>query len=205
MKSYLRNSDERKAEIVNKFLEKHFYSKYTTDYRYYTDKETQIKGIDTTFVYNGKKYVCDEKAAVHYCNVDLNTYAFEVCSLNRADNIQMGWLLDESKQNDSFMLVWMKRTDSDELKDISEIREIDMMLVQRSRLREYLDSIGWDREHLIGQAMKMWNDCNVTKYFCPDTKSEMRMTVKLPEKPVNIRILKDEISKFADCYFRIQA
>lgn len=206
MESFLRDSDERKAKIVNDFLYEHFYSKYTTDYVYHEDKETQISGIDVTFTYNGKTYQCDEKAAVNWCNVRLETYAFEVCSINRGDKVQLGWLVDDSKKNDSFLLVWLNKTDNKTLiADKSEIREMDIMVMSKEKLRGYMDSIGWTKENLLSQAGVMWNNPSMDTANFPKQNVQIRVSTQLVEHPVNIRLPKSKLSELADCYMRFLA
>lgn len=206
MESYLRSSDERKAQIVNDFLYEHFYSKYTTDYVYHTDKETQVKGVDVTFKYNGREYKCDEKAAVNWCNVRLETYAFEICSFNRAGNIQLGWLIDDDKINDSFMLVWLNKTKNKTLvADKSEIEEMDIMIMRKDALRGYLDSIGWNKENLLAQARIVWDNPSMDTINVKNQNIQIRVSTQLVEHPVNIRLPKAKLSELADCYIRLIA
>ena len=70
----IRKEDEKCADIVSKFLEKHFYNK-VENYEKIDDKEQQVKGVDVIFILNGKQYVCDEKAAIRYVNKNLQTFA----------------------------------------------------------------------------------------------------------------------------------
>lgn len=205
MQSYLRESDEKKADIVNSFLYDEFYSKYTTDYCYYNDLSTQVKGIDVSFVYNNKKYLCDEKAAVNWCNVPLETYAFEICSFNRGGKFQLGWLLNDDNKNDSYMLVWLNKTDKNELTSKGEIREADIMIMDKSKLRQHMDSIGWTKENLLAQAELMRNNPYMDTINIPKQNVQLRCSSQLIENPVNIRLKKSVLASMADCYYRIKA
>lgn len=94
--SNLRAGDESASRIVTKFLERYFYQPLTTEYMFHDDVPTQVMGIDTTFVLNGRRYSCDEKAAVRYMNRHLNTFALELSFINRNNEYQDGWLLTYS-------------------------------------------------------------------------------------------------------------
>lgn len=201
MVSALRPSDELKAGIVNDFLYDNFYSKFTTNYTYYTDKPTQISGIDTTFDYLGNHYKCDEKAAVNWCNVRLQTYAFELCSINRRDDIQLGWFLDDTKETDSYMLIWLNETDNKELRSKDEIRELDMMVIRKGRLRGYLESIGYGKDEMLENARKLRYEMTGDRIDDKERGIQFRISRQLVETPVNIRLKKDVLWGLADCYY----
>ena len=76
--STLRNNDEKKSDIVSKFIEENFYKLKTKNFSRITNKEQQIQGIDVIFDFNDENYVCDEKSAVSYINKPLFTFAFAI-------------------------------------------------------------------------------------------------------------------------------
>ena len=53
--SKIRREDEKCAEIVSQFLEKHFYNK-TENYEKIDDREKQLQGVDVIFFFNNKQY-----------------------------------------------------------------------------------------------------------------------------------------------------
>ena len=50
--STLRNNDEKKSDIVSKFIEENFYKLKTKNFSRITNKEQQIQGIDVIFDFN---------------------------------------------------------------------------------------------------------------------------------------------------------
>ena len=123
MGSLLRKEDEKCSEIVSNFLDKNFYNKCKTFERI-NDKVNQVKGIDVIFELNDKKYVCDEKAAIRYVNRYLNTFAMELSFINRNNTLNNGWLLDDNKINDSFLLIYIDKAKNDILQNEDDIEEI---------------------------------------------------------------------------------
>ena len=54
-----RLQDEKRSNQAHKMFERVFYGPETVDYKDITDKETQVKGVDAIFTYNGQTYHCD--------------------------------------------------------------------------------------------------------------------------------------------------
>lgn len=197
--SQLRKSDEQAASVITKWLETHFYTKENgiTDYSYINDVTMQVKGIDTVFCYNDGKVIreilCDEKAAVQYVNKFLQTFAFELSFIDRSNNIHDGWLLDETKTNNAFLLVWVDKTVSGvesvkQLTDHNQLKSVTAALVMKKDILNYLYSLGWTAERLRTKTERMRR--NPTEYqgniytngckFC--------FSKQLVEKPVNLLI-----------------
>lgn len=159
-RSILRDGDERGEKIVSEFLDKHFYIE-CEDFHRVVDKVQQIKGVDTTFVKNGFQYVCDEKAALKYVNKNLQTFSMELSFFNAADNISIGWLLDSNKINNSFLFCWIDSAINDVLSSSDDIVMMEVALVRRNKIIDYLSDIGWTLDKLflkcvgLDVAMKM--------------------------------------------------
>lgn len=147
IKSTLRKSDENGERIVANFLDEKFYEKHTTNFERVNRKEEQIKGIDTIFKYNGETFLCDEKAAIQYRNKDLQTFSLELSFLNRRNDINNGWLLDTNKINDSFLFCWLNKT-KEPFNSKEDIEELEIALVSRNRILDYLEELGWTISNL---------------------------------------------------------
>lgn len=198
MRSELRENDERQSDIVSMFLDKELYTEENgvTDFVRVNEKGEQVKGVDVRFTMNGVPHVCDEKAAVHYMNRNLQTFAFELSFISRNDSVMNGWLIDEKKINDTFLCVWLDKVENG-LQDIGDIKDCEVALVLRKRILEELESLGWTEGRLLKKAEKMrynWNEpCgdvneNGCRFFC---------SRKLAEKPVNVLLSREKIKEIS--------
>lgn len=200
-KSLLRESDERATSVVTRFLENFFYNTMTTDYKYHTDVRIQCQGIDTTFIFNGRKYYCDEKAAVRYMNRELSTFSMELSFIDRGNHLCDGWLVDEGKANDSFIFVWLDEvdaTDPSRLGFISQLKRVEFALVDREAIVQYLTNLGWTREKLKKKADRLRRHANEpVGNLCVDG---CRFTVskRLVEQPVNVLLTRDVLIGLSD-------
>lgn len=196
--SNLRKDDERCADIVSQFLDVNFYKKYTKYFDRITDKERQVKGIDTTFMIDDKTYICDEKAAIRYINKGLNTFSLELSFIGRYDDLRDGWLIDEKHINNSFLFVWIDKAKTDMLESVSDVQQLEIALVDRRKILKYLESIGWSKEKMISKSQKMReNDDeyggNLRKHGCKFVCSK-----HLVEQPVNVLMSRDKLKEISD-------
>ena len=145
MESTLRKEDVRLADLISEFLDKNFYPKHVTNFERVTDKQRQCAGIDVVFDMGGHQYLCDEKNGGTRINTNLRTFSLELSFKNRAGKRQTGWLLNKSNINDSYLFIWTDRADSVKPTSISEIHEVEVALVRKERIKEYLkNSAGLD-------------------------------------------------------------
>lgn len=180
----IRKEDEKMANIVSSFLEQYFY-KDVESYEKVEDRERQLQGIDVIFFYNGKQYICDEKAAIRYINKNLQTFAFELSFLGKGDRLIDGWLISETKKNNSFLCIWIDKADSDILELVDDIRELEIALIDKGRLIDYLKDIGWTIGKLNKKAEKIRNN---DKEYCGDINKhgcKFYGSRYLAEQPVN--------------------
>ena len=129
--SLLRNYDEEAEKIVRDFLIDNFYSKYANDYQIITDKNKQVKGVDSIFKYNDYNYICDEKSAIRYINKNLQTFCFELSFIDKSNAIHDGWLFDTNKINNSFLIIWLDKCKNNCLKTKDDINEIQIALIKK--------------------------------------------------------------------------
>lgn len=194
MFSKLRKNDEKGEIAVNKFLEKNFYSKFCSNYSRITDKNLQISGIDTIFVINENKYTCDEKSAIRYANKNLKTFSLELSFYNRKNQLCDGWFLDNSKKNNSYLFCWINKSLNNEILNCNDILEIEIALVLKEKIFDYLDSIGWNYDKLHEKCIKILSNSN--EYLGDISKTEIKFSFskQLVEKPINV-LLKREVLK----------
>lgn len=191
--SKLRKQDEKTADIVADFLDKTFYKEETNDFIRNVEKTLQVYGIDTIFTYKGKKYKCDEKTTAHYGN--LKTLALELSFINKNGDVTKGWLLNENLLNNSYLFAWL---DND---------KVEISLVEKATLLEYIESLGWTRQLLFKKQEKIRNSFDNFQTENLDDLDEygikFHYSRQLVEKPINILLPRKkyaELSVFNKIY-----
>ena len=194
-----RNEDKERQDLVGEsavhtFLKEHFYNdvQNLVEIR---DKGTQLKGIDTIFEMNGYQYKCDEKAALDFTNEQkgrkLNTFCLELSFLNRNDGLMEGWFVNDKMENNSYLFVWVDKSDYDIIHNANEIREAEIALVLKQDIYDYLYTIGWTIPLLKvkDKRIRDGNDKNfgnVNENGC-----KFAFSPYLSEKPINILLSRD--------------
>ena len=168
-------------------LERVFYIPKTTDYRGIYDKETQVRGVDAIFTYMGHEYNCDEKAAVNYVAKNLQTFSLELSFIDRANNKTDGWFLKDDSMTDSYIFVWFDKD------------SYEMVLVEKKRIKEYLESLGWNKDKLHRKSEliregKDENFGNIKKNGCKFSFSNYDW---MPERPINVLVPREKLVKMA--------
>ena len=124
--------DKNGEKAVHLFLKNIFYP-YVTNYVECNDKDIQFLGIDTSFIYNGFVYQCDEKAALDYTNKQkgclLNTFCLELSFLNRKDEEMEGWFTKDGNISNSYLFVWVDKSEKNVITSPNEIEEAEIMLI----------------------------------------------------------------------------
>lgn len=147
-----RKQDELQEKVVGKYLDRYFYSTWTTDIERNSDKETQIKGLDLTVTStNNNIYTIDEKAAVKWTNKHLNTFAFEVDSLDKNGKLYNGWFMTSTNNsiNDYWLLVWIDKAKADVFKSVEEIEQVTVSLVKKTDIYQWMH-----RKNITGMDLK---------------------------------------------------
>lgn len=155
-----RKDDMNIEREVADFTDKYLYPKLKLNITRTNSKQEQLKGYDFIVDVDDKKWYVDEKAAIHFANIHLDSFALEVSSLNNPDGL--GWLLDDSKKTTHFVFLWIDKVDIPKLPDgfkydytqitSSNIKQIHYALVKKRNLLNYLNAIGWDKETINRQA-----------------------------------------------------
>ena len=143
-----RKRDSNVEKQVGDFLDCYFYPKIVKDFTRYTDKENQLIERMLFFTGDFKYLIIDEKAATHYINKDIPTFAFELSFLLPSKTAFDDWFIDTSKKTEYYFLMWIKaKSHWDITKD--DIQEISATLVSRKKILNYLESITYDRGKLL--------------------------------------------------------
>ena len=166
----VREYDEHCEKIMSDFLYKYFYKQLNPKkIERITDKNKQIKGIDVILQIDDKIYSIDEKASIRYIN--LKTFALELSFIGRNGKINKGWLLDENKINNYYLFVWINQLNHDLIYSINSIKNVDVALVEKEKILNYLSTIGWNKEKLKTKNNKIRNNPyeymgDIKKYNC---------------------------------------
>ena len=96
-------SDLEQEKILAKYLDS-TYSEKKIEFERIFDLDKQHQGIDLKIFVNSNKYLVDEKAQLHYINLDLPTFTFELSYLKNTD-FKEGWLFDVKKRTQYYFLV----------------------------------------------------------------------------------------------------
>jgi hypothetical protein len=142
IESKLRKEDVRLADLVSSFLDEHFYNEKTVSFERVEDRARQVQGLDVIFDMNGEHYECDEKNGGTRINTNLRTFSLELSFINRGGFRNVGWFLNQDLKNDSYMLIWPDKADTDKPQTVDEIREVEIALVRKDKLKKYLEEHG---------------------------------------------------------------
>ena len=198
----VREYDEHCEKIMSDFLHEYFYKQLNPKtIERIIDKNRQIQGIDVILQIGDKIYTIDEKASIRYIN--LKTFALELSFIGKNGNVNTGWLLDENKINDYYLLVWINELKHNAIYNINSIKNVDVALVEKEKILNYLSTIGWNKEKLKIKNNNIRNNPyeymgNIKKYNCKFSYSK-----QLIEKPINILLPKETYIKLSEIYKNI--
>lgn len=202
--------DKNGERIIHSFLENNFYPlvESYSSYDKSSDKEMQLKGIDTTFTYNGFEYKCDEKAALDYVNgikgYELKTFCLELSFLDRNDKLQDGWFVKDSLETNSYLFVWLDTAKKDVLEEVSDIDKIEIALVRKEKLIEYLNGLGWTKENLKKKSHNIRFNGDRKFGNCRENGCKFS-NPRLPEQPVNVLISRYKLIQLSDFHRSYEA
>ena len=187
--SQLRESDEKGEKAIAKFLDKNFYNVYCSEIHRTMDSMTNIKGTDIAFSLNGKSYKCDEKAAVTRTEGTLKTFCLEALFVDRGNNEHIGWFLDTSKENDSYLFVWIDKIEGKWQNKVEQIKEIEIALVRKQKLYDFFKNINVTGTEIVKCIKKIKDKKNAHGIYAGEMgKNNIHFSYSkyLAEKPINI-------------------
>ena len=186
MKS-LRRKDSSDEKALQPFLDA-VYADMGLDFCREERKEQQLAGIDVIIRFRDKEYFIDEKAATHYVNKGLNTFAFELNFRHNGMTIQAGF--DENKLTTHYFLVSEIESSSTHVEDLTAFR---LVSVNRQKLLQFLQMKQWGKEFLTEKVNRVMEDR--ARYVLSPANPEARVvkTRHLQEKPLNLVIVLDDL------------
>lgn len=187
--STLRSEDVRLSDKVYEFLDKNFYNTEVTNFERVTDKLRQVSGIDVIFDIGDKHYIADEKAAVRYRN--LKTYTLELSFINKNNETQDGWLINEGQVNNSYVFVWID-------KDEFEQESVTAAVIMKDKILDYLKNKGWTKENLVKKMNYIREGKQTYTGDIYQDGCKFIFSKQLVEQPINIQLPRSVYMKLAD-------
>lgn len=156
----LRERDHKTEENIGVFLDRHFYPRLKLDTRIkstirVTSVEEQRNGIDIKYITETEEFLVDEKVASNYTK-RLDKFALELSSIQGGKEIE-GWLTSEVFKNDFYLFGWIDVVDklvkgilidAHTTVEVEDIKSIDVMIVSKRAILEYLESLGYTKLYL---------------------------------------------------------
>lgn len=141
--------------------------------------------------------IVDEKAATHYINKPLATFAFELSFLTSTGQRVEGWFTDQNKKTEYYLLMWLKASKDNPWHITgADITEIEYVLVSRQSILDFLASEGLGLSQLQQKSQQIVAD-GVSGVIDKSYPYYYFYTDRLQEKPVNIIIHKDKLKQLA--------
>ena len=192
-----RNRDSQVEREISFFLDEKFYPGIGAKTVRHHDVETQMQGIDISLTYKDLHDASvDEKAISHYINKNIPTFAFELSFLNKGQVIE-GWFSDENKKTEYYLLIWIwANKDWNITKD--DITKLELFLVPRQKISEYLTQQGFNSERLREKAEQI-RDKNIEGAIDKSYGKDFYffLSNSLVEAPVNVVIRKSILAELA--------
>lgn len=207
-----RKNDMAVEREIAAFLDDNLY-KNTVIFTEFARTDTfdeQIAGSDLLLsTVNGKlkRSIVDEKVASRFANRNLETFSLELSFLGKNGAKRCGWLLDETKKTEYYLLGWIieanipyledkKRYDTNQI-DRNNIKKLQWALVKRDKIMKFLEEKGWTLEKLAKQDEKIRKQGYVaTKEFIDDVS--FRYSDAYIEKPINLLLKKETYIKLSE-------
>ena len=193
------NSDLHNEQILAEYLD-HIYAELELNTRRISDIKSQNKGIDLIIKYNSKLYNVDEKSQLHYLNISLPTFAFELSYL-KDDVLKQGWLFDKKKETEYYFLITgiMLKGNKNVLKSKIEIDSLMITSVNRQMLLKLLNQRNIDKETIEYVIHDIRENKAFGKHAVDglDNRKEgnIHFTKALSEQPINLVLKLDYLVK----------
>ena len=190
-----RSSDSAAEGVVARFLDLYFYPNIRSDWKREEEREAQLLGVDVTLETDSGSIAVDEKAAVHYVNKELPTFAFEINYYNEQGDLVGGWFLDPKKVTEWYLLIWIKAKKEKDM-GLEDILELEVMMLEREQLKQDVEKKG-ALKGLEGGASLMRSEGIKKRSIAGQKDMYFYLTETLAEKPLNLIIRKSHLSKMA--------
>lgn len=190
--------DKRKEELFGVWLDNHFYKYMLDKYKNITrntDVALQKKGVDVIIeTYSKKLIYIDEKATLQYINKRIPTFAFEIS--NTTSGAQ-GWLYNPDYITDYYLLAWPNAVD-ESIPNAEAFTETEVMSIKRSSVIQLLTDNGLTEEHILELVQQYQGQIDIKNKLEIVSGITLNFNQSLAERPINVVIKKNLLSKYAD-------
>lgn len=219
-KGYQRSNryfDTMAEQEVAKFLDKYLYPRIKADipfsFQRETERENQLRGIDETLTIKKtkRKIYIDEKAAVHYINSPLPSFAFE-CSFDRyQDDTPIhttGWLWNENLLTGIYLLIYVsvdekiappQKGSNEYYKTLEadDITRAQCFFICRNTIKRYLRKHGFCKYEIEDAVQKIREGIPAKSLTNPSEQFHFHYSSDLVEKPINIIFKKSMLEELS--------
>lgn len=226
------NLDFQVEGIISRWLEKHYFKKYSNNYQYFRNYNTtyQKAGVDSVLInrkiFNDYDCYCvDEKAASSYIKMNINdlslpTFAFELdCKRHKGSGTEdrvEGWLFgDQYSKTEYYLISWVwadvegyKGKGKKELVDLDNIQKVESFLIKKEKIHDYLEKVNLTKNNFISWAKKAREKKGDKIVLSKDSDKKtpnLHYSVYLKEQPVNVIISKSDLRDLATDTFIVEA
>jgi len=147
--------------------------------------------VDVTFDFEeNARLLVDEKAAAHFVNKNIPTFAFEIDFIGTDGELKEGWLFDEGKRTQYYLLTWIQA-----VKDVGfscdDISQLEVLLVERQAIINFLKKFHLDMKRAkdISLELRLKNQIG-SAYRNSISPFYFYFTGHLTERPINVVIRK---------------
>jgi hypothetical protein len=182
-------NDLAQETILGTFLSNH-YAKNNWNTTRIFEKEMQYKGVDVMLEKDGRHFLIDEKAQLHYLNKDLPTFALEINYLK--DNVlKDGWLFDTNKLTEIYAFVFNIQVPVTitQLSNVADIKRCDVVFVNKQKLLKELAKLNLDYVTCAKNSEILRSDETIKK-LSHHSAFNFQISTQLTEKPVNLIVRK---------------
>ena len=141
-----RKADHISERAVDEFLNRFFYKKVFNKIQPITDGSMQLKGVD--IIADGLKIDNKAMSDPQYLNNPANSFVLEICSFAQGQ-YQLGWFLNPALETTHYLFVWLHEVDVQPggyITNSKQIKQIEVMLVNKEKIHEYINSCHSDQE-----------------------------------------------------------
>ena len=185
-----RKFDSNQEKIINQFTYTFFLKKEYKDVEMVYDVDKQICGIDA--ICDGLNI--DIKAQASYINNPRPTFILELSFLDKYGNLKKGWFLNDKLSTTHYCFIWIPSAKSNILKSIDDINRLEIMVVDKERLKDYIFNKYGER-NIYKTLDEMIT--NGVRYTFLDGGVKYCQTTTLFEKPVTLVVPKYILKKFS--------
>ena len=199
-----RKKDKVSEKEIENFLMRFFYRKLFHKYENVSDTDLQLAGID--IIADGMKIDNKAMSDPKYINNPRNTFILELWVHSETRHCEyLGWFLNPDIETTHYLFVWIPDASvcsGTYITDSRQINKLEVMLVDKKKLHEYVSSKYSDEELLkickdmVARNIErkdMWNFKTEHLRYPPC----IRFSNHLQEQPCNLVMPKSELKKFA--------